>query len=83
MNKGKKKRKGRWFSSPGPRRFLRQGTGGARSFLALLLSASQEFVRDPPYRVRGPAYRTREPTYRIPYRIRHSASGPAEGALIT
>jgi hypothetical protein len=60
---------------------LRQGTGGARSFLALLLllSASQEVVRDPPYRVRGPAYRTRELTYRI----RHSASGPAEGALIT
>ena len=40
-------------------------SGCARSFLALLLSASsQEIVRDPPYRVRGPAHRIRDSAYR-------------------
>jgi hypothetical protein len=37
---------------------------GARSFLALILSASQEVVRGPPYRVRGTAYRIRDSAYR-------------------
>ena len=37
---------------------------GARSFLALLLFASQEVVRDPPYGVRCPAYRIRDSAYR-------------------
>src|SRR5215208_6245499 len=73
---------GRGFSSPGPRLFLRQGTGGAHSFLALLLfSASQEVVRGPPYGVRGSAYRTRDPAYRIPYRIRHSAYRSRRGCF--
>ena len=49
-------------------------SGRSRAFLALLLLfASQEVVRDPPYGVRGSAYRTRDPPYFIPYRIRHSA----------
>src|SRR4051794_23563425 len=53
----------------------------AHSFLALLLLfASQEVVRDPPYGVRGSAYRTRDPTYRIPYRIPHAAYRSRRGA---
>src|SRR5215204_5523655 len=39
----------------------------ARSFLALLLFASQELVRDPTYRFRDSAYRIRDSTYRIRY----------------
>ena len=64
-NKGMKK--GRDVFGPGPRLFLLASVVvGARSFLALLLLAPQEVVRDPPYRVRGPAYRTS-------YRVRHPA----------
>jgi hypothetical protein len=45
----------------------------ARSFLALLLFASQELVRDPSYRVRGSAYLIRDSAYRIRDGVRDSA----------
>src|SRR5215207_4508282 len=52
--------------------------GGARSFLALLLSASpQEVVRHSPYGARGPAYRIRDPAYRV----RHPAYRSRRGCL--
>src|SRR5918995_409842 len=49
----------------------------ARSFLALLLFASQELVRDPSYRLRDSAYLIRDSAYRIrdsAYRIRYLRS---------
>ncbi len=63
LNKGKKRRgPGPITCRPSP---LLASVVGARTFLALLLSASsQEVVRDSPYRVRDPAYRIRDPAYR-------------------
>ena len=65
-------KKGRGVISPGPRLFFLpqyfQSVLRARSFLALLLFASQELVRDPAYRVRDSAYLIRDPAYRYRYR---------------
>src|ERR671921_2324520 len=58
------KKKGQDIASPGPSLSC-LSTRCVRSLLALLLSASQEVVRDPPYGVRGPAYRIRNSAYRI------------------
>src|SRR5215203_2443406 len=64
VHKGKKRRgPGLITSRPSP---LLASVVGVHSFLALLLSASQEVVRDPPYGVCGPAYRIGDPTYRSP-----------------
>jgi hypothetical protein len=60
VNKGTKRGPGQIT----PRPSLLASVVGARSFLALLLPASQEVVRDPPYRVCGPAYRIRDAAYR-------------------
>ncbi len=54
---------GCYQSRPSP--LLASVVGAPRSFLALLLSASQQVVRGSPYRVRDPAYRIRDPAYRI------------------
>src|SRR5215213_2178048 len=64
VHKGKKRRgPGCYQSRPSP---LLASVVGVHSFLALLLLASQEVVRDPPYGVRGPAYRIRDSAYRSP-----------------
>src|SRR5215212_12192592 len=56
VNKGKKGRgPGCYQFRPSP---LLDSVLGAYSFLALLLLASQEVVRDPPYGVRDSAYRS-------------------------
>src|ERR687898_708735 len=60
-------KKGRGVISPGPRLFLLASVLRARSFLALLLFASQELVRDSAYRIRHSAYRIRHSAYRIRY----------------
>src|SRR5918994_7326313 len=66
-------KKGWGVISPGPRLYLLASVLRARSFLALLLFASQELVRDPSYRVRGSTYFIRDSAYRIRDGIRDSA----------
>src|SRR5918997_5632148 len=70
-----------WSESSSPRFYRGRGPGcyqsrpspllasvlRARSFLALLLFASQELVRDPTYRLRDSAYRICDSAYRIRY----------------